>query len=125
MKTYNNYIILNPYDESSDEFFAQYPKGDDMRLRLMCAAPEGSFFFFPKEHQICTMIDFYNGHPMAGYSPAFSTIEEAQIAIDKWAPIDQRQKAECQAFLTDCGIDLPGGFGRVSRQYLSSRGRQC
>lgn len=96
MQTYNGYVILNPYTDL--EFFTQYPNGDDMRLRLMCAGPEGSLFFFPEHYPITTRLEDLVGHPIAAYSPPLASVAAAMSAIDDWAPIDRRQQAERAAF---------------------------
>jgi hypothetical protein len=96
MHNYKGYIILNPYNHV--EFFAQYPNGEDMRLRLMCAAPEGSLFFFPEHYPITTNIERRIGHPVAPYSEGYASVTGIMAAIDEWAPIDRRQQAERGAF---------------------------
>lgn len=99
MFEHNEYIILNPYSDDSNEFFNKFPNGENMKLKLMCAGPENSFFFFPKNYEITTALERLNGHPLTEYSGPFSSIDEIIKAIDEWAPIDRKQKTLRANFL--------------------------
>lgn len=91
MQQYLDYVIINPYKDN--EWFKQWPKGEDMQLKLMCIAPsENHCFFFPANYSITTTLEDRMGHPMHEYSIPFSSIDELKSEIDRWAPIDMKQR---------------------------------
>lgn len=104
MISHLNYIIVDPLVDH--EWFKQFPKGEDMQLRLMCEGPEGSLFFFPKDYQITTGLERRDGHPITPYSPAYPNLEAIKAAIEEWAPLDERQRTQILEIGLEATLDL-------------------
>lgn len=98
MILYNGFEIINPYQDH--DYFKKWPKGENMQLTLMCSAPEGSLFFFPEKYDITTHLEDRIGHPMAVYSPGFSSLDEIKKAIDEWIPTYKLYKEMREDFIS-------------------------